>query len=136
MLRLSEASFYLLLLLHSHVWKVTSTRCAWVLLLHPLHLLLLSHLFLLLRQVSRHFSFFVHRLSFLKIDLRILALKVLWKVLTLRLLRGTRWSSSICRALQATQISTDMQCWLRSSLLLLVKRNLMIKLLKNKLRVI
>jgi hypothetical protein len=136
LLRLSKASFYLLLLLHSHVWKVISTRCTWVLLLHPLHLLLLAHLFLLLWQVSRHFSFFAHRISFLKINLGILALKVLREVLTLGLLRGTRRWSSIWRALQAAQISTDMQCWLRSSLLLLVKRNLMIKLLKDKLRVI
>jgi hypothetical protein len=136
LLRLSETSFYLLLLLHGHIREILSTRSTLALLLHPLHLLLLSHLLLLLWQVSRHFSFFVYRICFLEINLWILAQKVLWIVLILWLLRCTLGWCYILSSLQTAQISTNMQRRLRSCLLLLMKRYLMIELLKNKLRVV
>ena len=47
LLRLPKASFDLLLLLYGHVAKATWVRPLGILLLHPLHMLLLSHFLLL-----------------------------------------------------------------------------------------
>ena len=137
LLGLSETSFNLLLLLHSHIRKVLPSRSTLILLLHPLHLLLLSHLLLFLRHVARHFSLFAHAVRLLEVDLRILTLEVLCReVVVLGLLRCTwRWSS-ILHSLKATQIGAYMQSGLRSSLILLMERYLMIKLLQDELRIV